>query len=171
LCHKNSRSLGQALLYIQRIYHIEKQTRQTEAPPACRELIRRARRRPIAEELHRFVLAERQRHLPGSDVAQAINYTLNQWHKLLVCFEDGALELDTNLVENMIRPTKLGMKNWMFFGSLEAGTNNALIYTPLANCRAQSIDPEDYLIEVLKRLPHEATREEAAALTPARLAA
>jgi hypothetical protein len=22
----------------------------------------------------------------------------------------------------MIRPTKLGMKNWMFFGSLEAGT-------------------------------------------------
>jgi hypothetical protein len=35
----------------------------------------------------------------------------------------------------MIRPTKLGMKNWMFFGSLEAGTNNALIYTLLANCR------------------------------------
>jgi len=159
------------LIYIQRIYHIEKQTRQTAAPPACRELIRRARSRPIAEELHRFVLAERQRHLPGSDVAQAISYTLNQWHKILVCFEDGALELDTNLVENMIRPTKLGMKNWMFFGSLEAGTNNALIYTVLANCRAQGIDPEDYLVEVLKRLPHNATQEEAAALAPARHAA
>ncbi|TAE93093.1 MAG: hypothetical protein EAZ81_01130 [Verrucomicrobia bacterium] len=61
------------------------------------------------------------------------------------------LELDTNLVENMIRPTKLGMKNWMFFGSVEAGTNNALIYTLLANCKAQELDPEDYLIEVLKR--------------------
>ncbi len=159
------------LLYIQRIYHIEKQTRQTDAPPACRELIRRARSRPIAEELHRFVLEHRQWHLPGSDVAQAINHTLNQWPKILVCFEDGALELDTNLVENMIRPTKLGMRNWMFFGSLEAGTNNALIYTLLANCRAQGIDPEDYLVEVLKRLPHNATLEEAAALTPARLAA
>jgi len=159
------------LLYIQRIYHIEKQTRLTAAPPACRELIRRARSRPIAEELHRFVLEERQRHLPGSDVAQAISYTLNQWHKILVCFEDGALELDTNLVENMIRPTKLGMKNWMFFGSLEAGTNNALIYTLLANCRAQGIDPEDYLVEVLKRLSHDATPEQAAALTPARIAA
>jgi len=159
------------LLYIQRIYHIEKQTRQTAAPPACRNLIRQARSRPIAEKLHRFVLEERQRHLPGSDVAKVINYTLNQWQKILVCFEDGSLELDTNLVENMIRPTKLGMKNWMFFGSLEAGTNNALIYTLLANCRAQGIDPEDYLIEVLKRLPHNATSDQAAALTPARIAA
>jgi transposase len=159
------------LLYIQRIYHIERQTRQTAAPAACRELIRRARSRPIVEELHRFVLEHRQRYLPGSDIARAIDYTLNQWHKILVCFEDGALELDTNLVENMIRPTKLGMKNWMFFGSLEAGTNNALIYTLLANCRAQGIDPEDYLVEVLKRLPHNASQEEAAALTPARLAA
>jgi hypothetical protein len=71
----------------------------------------------------------------------------------------------------MIRPTKLGMKNWMFFGSLEAGTNNALIYTLLANCRSQNLDPEDYLIEVLKRLPHNASPEQAAELTPARIAA
>ena len=41
----------------------------------------------------------------------------------------------------------------------------------MANCRAQGIDPEDYLVEVLKGLPHNATLEEAAALTPARLAA
>ena len=71
----------------------------------------------------------------------------------------------------MIRPTKLGMKNWMFFGSLEAGTNNALIYTLLANCRAQSLDPEDYLVEVIKRLRHNATREQATELTHARIAA
>jgi IS66 C-terminal element len=63
------------------------------------------------------------------------------------------------------------MKNWMFFRSLEAGTNNALIYTLLANCRAQGLDPEDYLIEVLRRLPHDATTEQAAGLTPARIAA
>ncbi|MBC7980158.1 MAG: transposase domain-containing protein, partial [Armatimonadetes bacterium] len=67
-----------------------------------------------------------------------------------------------------IRPAKLGMKNWMFFGSLEAGSNNALIYTLLANCRAQDLDPEDYLVEVIKRLPPNATPEQAAALTPAR---
>jgi hypothetical protein len=70
-----------------------------------------------------------------------------------------------------LRPIKLVMKNWMFFGSLEAGTNNALIYTLLANRRAQILDPEDYLVEVLKRLPHNATPEQAAESTPARIAA
>ncbi len=55
----------------------------------------------------------------------------------------------------------------MFFGSVEAGTNNALLYTLLANCHAQGLDHEGYLIEVLKRLPHEATAAQAAALTHA----
>jgi len=158
-------------LFIQRIYLIEKQTRQTAAPPACRELIRRARSLPIADQLHQFVLAHYKTQRPASDVGQVLGYTLNQWGKIRHCLTQGVLEIDTNLVENMIRPTKLGMKNWMFFGSLEAGANNALIYTLLANCRAQQLDPEDYLVEILKRLPHNATPEQAAALTPARVAA
>ncbi len=134
-------------------------------------MIRRARSRPIADELHRFILGHLKTHLPASNVGQALGYTLNQWPKFLHCLEQGVLEIDTNLVENMIRPTKLGMKNWMFFGSLEAGSNNALIYTLLANCRAHDLDPEDYLVEVIKRLPPNATPEQAAALTPARIAA
>jgi transposase len=158
-------------LFIQRIYQIETQTRQTAAPPACRELIRRARSLPVARQLHEFILGHYKTQRPASNVGQALGYTLNQWPKILHCLNQGILEIDTNLVENMIRPTKLGMKNWMFFGSLEAGTNNALIYTLLANCRAEDLDPEDYLVEVIKRLPPDATPEQAAALTPARIAA
>ena len=159
------------LRFIQHLYLIETQTRRSDAPPACRELIRRTRSRPIADEMHRFILGHLKTHLPASNLGQALGYTLNQWPKFLHCLEQGILEIDTNLVENMIRPTKLGMKNWMFFGSLEAGANNALFYTLLANCRAQGLDPEDYLVEVIKRLPHNATPEEAAVLTPARIAA
>lgn len=83
----------------------------------------------------------------------------------------GVLEIDTNLVENMIRPTKLGIKIWEFFGSLESVTNNALIYTLPANCRAHDLDPEDYLVEVIRRLPPNATPEQVSASTPARIAA
>ena len=54
-------------------------------------------------------------------------------------------KVDTDLVENMIRPTKLGAKNSMFFGSLDAGTNNALFYTLMANCKNHGLDPEMYL--------------------------
>jgi transposase len=159
------------LLLIQRIYQIETQTRQTAAPPPCRELIRRARSLPVARERHQFILGHYKTQRPASNVGQALGYTLNQREKILHCLSQGVLEIDTNLVENMIRPTKLGMRNWMFFGSLEAGTNNALIYTLLANCRAHDLDPEAYLVEVIKRLPHNATVEEAAFLTPARIAA
>ena len=70
-----------------------------------------------------------------------------------------------------MRPAKLGAKNWMFFGNAEAGTNNALFYTLMANCKIQGLDPEMYLTEVIKRLPHHATAEQAAELTPARFAA
>lgn len=159
------------LLHIQRLYRIERQMGQSGAPPPCRELIRRARSRPISDELHALMCEARGAHLPGSDVGKALGYALNQWDKFAVCLEDGSLELDTNLVENLIRPAKLGLKNYLFFGSLEAGANHALIYTLLANCRIHELDPEDYLVEVIRRLPVNATPEQAAALTPSRIAA
>lgn len=158
------------LLFIQRIYHIEKQTRQTAAPHGCRELIRRSRSLPIARELHRFALEQFKINRPASNVGQALSYLLNRWDKIIHCLTQGVLEIDTNGVENAIRPTKLGMRNWMFFGSLEAGANNALFYTLLANCRALELDPEAYLIEVIKRLPHDGDAAQATALTPARIA-
>lgn len=159
------------LLFIQQIYFIEKQARWTAAPAACLELIRRSRSRSIADELHQFLLSHRKAHLPQGDLGSAINYALNQWDKFLLCLEQGVLDIDNNGVENLIRATKLGMRNWMFFGSLEAGSNNALFYTLLANCRVHDLDPEMYLTEVIKRLPHNATPEQAAELTPARFAA
>jgi len=159
------------LRLIQRIYVIEKQTRQTGAPPACRELIRRSRSRPIADELQRLIVGARTSQLPHGPLGEANTYAINQWDKFIVCLENGRLELDNNLAENKVRPTKVGAKNFLFFGSLEAGVNNALLYTLMANCKIQGLDPEMYLTEVIKRLPHHATAAQAAELTPARFAA
>jgi len=159
------------LLLIQRIYFIEKQTRWSNAPHACRELIRRARSRPIADELQRLIVNARVSQRPHGPLGEALTYAINQWDKFIVCMENGRLEIDNNLAEYKIRPTKLGAKNWMFFGNAEAGVNNALFYTLMANCKLQGLDPEMYLTEVIKRLPHDATAEQAAELTPARFAA
>ena len=158
------------LQLIQRIYFIEKKTRQSNAPPACRELIRRARVRPIADELYALIVGARTCHLPHGPLGEALTYAINQWDKFIVCLENGRLEIDNNLAENKVRPTKLGAHNWMFFGNAEAGGNNALFYTLLANCKIQGLDPEMYLAEVIKRLPHNATPAQAAELTPARFA-
>jgi hypothetical protein len=47
-------------------------------------------------------------------------YTLAQTAGLEVCLEDGKVEVDNNLVENAIRPTASGKKNWICIGEAEA---------------------------------------------------
>jgi hypothetical protein len=77
------------------------------------------------------------------------------------------VELDNNLVENAIRPTAIGKKNWLFFGSAEAGQRSAVMYTLVANCRLHGVEPYAYLKDVLERLPR-TTNQHVAELTPLR---
>jgi hypothetical protein len=57
------------------------------------------------------------------------------------------------LIENAIRPSALGKKNWMFIGHPEAGERSAVIYTLLGSCRRHGINPFDYLKDLFTRLP------------------
>ena len=63
------------------------------------------------------------------------------------------IEIDTNLVENAIRPTALGKKNWLFFGDADAGQRSAIIYSIIESCRRHRVEPYSYLHDVLTRLP------------------
>jgi len=105
------------------------------------------------------------RYLPKSPMGQAIGYALNQWSALERFIEHGEVEIDNNLVENAIRPTAIGKKNWLFFGSEEAGRRNAVIYTLIQNCRMHGVEPLAYLKDVLERLPR-ATNRDVEQLTP-----
>jgi len=94
-----------------------------------------------------------RRHLPQSLLGQAIDYTLGQWPTLEVFLREGRVEIDNNLVENAIRPTAIGKKNWLFMGEAGAGQRGAIIYTLVETCRKRRIDPYAYLRDVLFRLP------------------
>ena len=145
------------LRLIQKLYRIERylRLRDQKIPPECRKLVRLAHSRVLADELYQRIHNERQHghHLPKSKLGEALDYALGQWAKFEVNLKSGGLELDNNLVENAIRPTKLGAKNYLFFGNADAGENNALLYTLIENCKLQGLDPEAYLAEVIKRLP------------------
>ncbi len=77
------------------------------------------------------------------------------------------MEIDNNLVENAIRPTAIGKKNWLFFGSADAGHSSAIHYTLLETCRKLGINPNEYLRDILPRLPH-MTNRTAKDFTPAK---
>ena len=152
------------------LYRVERSLRHSGAPPGCRELVRRSRSRPLLDRLKRQILTERDQHFPKSKLGEAITYALGQWEQFERYQFDGRLAIDNNDAENAIRPAKLGLKNYLFIGNAEAGASSALFYTLLGNCKAQGIDLELYLGEVLDRLTLSTTPEEAAELTPARLA-
>ena len=86
-------------------------------------------------------------------MGQAIDYTLKRWEALSQFVDDGTLEIDNNLIENLIRPSALGKKNFLFFGHPEAGERSAVIYTLLGSCRRHGVNPFDYLKDLFTRLP------------------
>jgi transposase len=111
-------------------------------------------------------LAARSR--PRSLLGSACHYLLGQWPALTAHLRFGQTRLDTNVVENSIRPTKLGAKNWLFIGHPDAGDRSAIIYSLVVSCRRHGIDPLAYLRDVLTRLPTMTNRDDLRALTPAR---
>ncbi len=156
---------GWILKQIGILYRWEEGLRQTRAGPANREVFRAAHHRMVVARLHRALNQLQPRYLPQSPMGQAISYALNQWPALKRFLEHGEVEIDNNLVENAIRPTAIGKKNWLFFGSKEAGQRSAVIYTLVANCRLHGVEPHAYLKDVLERLPT-ATNQTVAQLTP-----
>jgi transposase len=159
------RVAGWILKQIRCLYRWEGQLRQSRAGPALREATRASHHRMVVERLHRALETLKSRYLPKSLMGEAIGYALNQWSTLERFLKHGEVEIDNNLVENTIRPTAIGKKNWLFFGSEEAGTRSAVIYTLIQNCRMAGVEPYAYLKDVLERLPT-TTNQQVAQLTP-----
>ena len=78
---------------------------------------------------------------------------LRHWLPLTLFLREPGAPIDNNLVENAIRPTAVGKKNWLFMGEAGAGQRGAIIYTLIESCRRRRIDPYAYLRDVLTRLP------------------
>jgi transposase len=165
---QSPRLVGWILRQIGHLYHIEKRLREAKAGPALREAVRAAESRMIHQRLKKAIekLALRRSILPKSKLGRAIGYTIRQWPNLEVYLGDGRVEICNNLVENAIRPTKLGAKNWLFIGNEVSGQKCAILYTIVENCRRLGINPKEYLTDVLTRLPAMLAKD-AVTLTPA----
>lgn len=165
---QSKRTIGWILRQIQHLYQIEAQLRQIKAGPQLRQAVRAHQSRPIVERIGKALarIKATRRPLPESLLGDAIDYAEGQWPGLMIFLEDGRVEIDNNLVENAIRPTAIGKKNWMFIGDKDAGDRGAILYTIIESCRRQQIDPYAYVREVLTRLPS-MTNQQIAEILPA----
>ena len=153
---QSPRTASWILRQIQHLYRIEARLRDQRAGPKLREAVRSHESRLIVERIERALIRLKSsgRHLPQSLLGIAMDYALGQWPTLDVYLNDGRVEIDNNLVENAIRPTALGKKNWLFMGDADAGERGAILYTVIESCRRRGIDPYGYLKNVLTRLPN-----------------
>lgn len=147
------RTVGWLLRQIGLLYQIEDQLRKTHAGPARCQAMRAAQSAMILRRLRAALLRIRPRYLPQSALGKAITYTLDQWSALETFLRDGRIAIDNNRVENAIRPTAVGKKNWLFIGEAEAGHRGAILYTIVESCRRRGVEPLSYLRDVLTRLP------------------
>lgn len=165
---QSPRSAGWIMRQIQNLYRTEASLRDQHAGPKLRAAVRVHQSVPIVQRIERALIRFKssRRYLPQSLLGQAIDYALGQWPALQVYLADGRVEIDNNLVENAIRPTAIGKKNWLFIGDADAGERSAIVYTIVENCRRLNIDPYTYLRDVLTRLPR-MTNHQVPEVTPA----
>ena len=93
---------------------------------------------------------------------------LSQWAPLIAHLHHGESRLDNNLVENAIRPSCIGKKNWLFIGHPDAGQRSAILYSLIVSCQRHGKDPLAYLCAVFTRLPAMSNQDDLDPLTPAR---
>jgi len=121
--------------------------------------MRQARSRQVMDELKVLLLAEQPKHLPKGPMGEAVGYALSQWNALTLFLTDARLPIDNNASERALRIAALGRKNFLFVGHNEAGENLAGLYSLIATCEANGVNPIEYLTDVLIRVQtHPASR-------------
>ena len=147
----------QALHSIGGLYEVERNAKEMSDEDRWR--LRQETAVPIAEKLHEWMLAQRELVPEGSATAKALDYSLKRWIALTRYLEDGAVPIDNNQIENLIRPWALGRSNWLFAGSLRSGKRAAAIMSLIQCARLNGHDPYAYLKDVLTRLPTQRASE------------
>ena len=76
----------------------------------------------------------------------------NQWEGLLVFLYDGRVEMDSNFVENRIRPIKLTAKNALFAGHDEGARSWGRIGSLIETCKMNGVEPNAWLKSTLEKI-------------------
>ncbi len=114
---------------------------------------------PLLGKIRDWLATQVPLHPPKSPLGEAIRYARGQWEALGHFVEGASLPLDNNASENALRTVALGRKNFLFVGHDEAGAGLAGLYSLVATCQANGVNPEAYLADVLLRVQsHPAAR-------------
>ncbi|GAB1417577.1 IS66-like element ISBthe6 family transposase [Bacteroidales bacterium] len=142
-----------ALALIRKLYAIEREAKEQQLDAGQVRELRQQKAVAILNEFERWLKDQIIAVLPASAIGKAMAYTLRLWPGLIRYTQDGRLSIDNNHIENTIRPVALGRKNYLFAGSHDGAERAAMIYSFLASCKINDINPQHWLKDALTRLP------------------
>jgi len=120
--------------------------------PEARRAVRQARSRPLVEAFAAWLAHARARVSARSRMGEKLAYFANHWDGLTVFLDDGRVEMDSNAVENLIRPLTLQRKNSLFAGHDEGAANWACIASLIETCKINGVDPFAYIVATLEAI-------------------
>ena len=157
----------QGLAWIQKLYRIERNV--AEASPEERLRVRDEKARPLVKKIREWLDASKDRVPPQSLTGKALGYLERQWPKLVRYLDDARIPLDTNLVENSIRPFALGRRNWLFADTPGGAQASAHLYSIIETAKANALDPFAYLVHLFTEIPKAQRLADFEALLPHRI--
>lgn len=158
---ENKRTASEALVYINKLYHIESEAKEAGVTGDALKEKRQKEAYPVIQEFERWMYATAGMISEQSRIGNAIKYTLPLLPRLSRYVNDGRFCIDNNLVENAIRPLALGRKNFLFCGNHDAALRAAIVYSLVGSCKAASVDPREWLEDVLLRIPESSADQDA----------
>lgn len=144
----------EALARISRIFELDGSWKSK--PPAEIKRLRQAHLRVHVDELLEWAGSEydKVRDTRGS-LRSALGYVVRQKDALRRFLEDGRLRMDNNPSELQLRGrVAVGRKAWLFVGSDNHAETTAGIMSVIASARLHRLDPEAYLRDIIRVLPH-----------------
>ena len=107
---------------------------------------------PLVEDFGVWLREQRARVSPRSRLGEKLAYLGNHCDGLQVFLADGRVEMDSNAVENTIRPLALNRKNALFAGHDEGAAAWARIASLIETAKMNGIDPYAYLKATLEAI-------------------
>ncbi len=107
---------------------------------------------PIMQAFEKWIETYYPKALPRGRMERALRYTHTIYRRLARYHLDGKYKIDNNLIENSIRGMAIGRKNYLFCGNHDSAENAAIMYSLMESCKAQDVDPREWLTDVLKRI-------------------
>ena len=117
-------------------------------------------------EIERLLLTHLHAVAPSSLLGEALHYLHGQWPKLVRFLENGAWPLDSNPVENAIRPFVVGRRSWLFADTIGGANASANLYSLIETAKANGIEPYGYLVALFRKLPLAKTVDDYEVLLP-----